>query len=53
MDHQEEREQAFLDHKGDCFAIYQVKHTDELRDIRYEGLEWIQVHRADGAAGQL
>ena len=42
MDHQEEREQAFLYHKGDCFAIYQVKHTDELRDIRYEGLEWLQ-----------
>ena len=36
MDHQEEREQAFLSHKGDCFAIYQVKHTDELRDIRYK-----------------
>ena len=42
MDHQEEREQAFLSHKGDCFAIYQVKHTDELRDIRYEGLEWLR-----------
>ena len=42
MDHQQEREQTFLDHKGDCFAIYQVKHTDELRDIRYEGLEWIK-----------
>ena len=42
MAHQEEREQAFLSHKGDCFAIYQVKHTDELRDIRYEGLEWIK-----------
>ena len=42
MDHQQEREQAFLDHKDDCFAIYQVKHTDELRDIRYEGLEWIK-----------
>ena len=42
IDHQEEREQAFLYHKGDCFAIYQVKHTDELRDIRYEGLEWLQ-----------
>ena len=42
MAHQEEREQAFLTHKGDCFAIYQVKHTDELRDIRYEGLEWLQ-----------
>ena len=42
MDHQQEREQAFLDHKGDCFAIYQVKHTDELRDIRYAGLEWLK-----------
>ena len=42
MDHQQEREQAFLNHKGDCYAIYQVKHTDELRDIRYEGLEWIK-----------
>ena len=42
MAHQEEREQAFLSHKGDCFAIDQVKHTDELRDIRYEGLEWLQ-----------
>ena len=42
MDHQQEREQAFLDHKGDCFAIYQVKHTDELRDICYEGLEWLK-----------
>ena len=42
MAHQEEREQAFLSHQGDCFAIYQVKHTDELRDIRYEGLEWLQ-----------
>ena len=42
MAYQEEREQAFLSHKGDCYAIYQVKHTDELRDIRYEGLEWIK-----------
>ena len=42
MDHQQEREQAFLSHKGGCYAIYQVKHTDELRDIRYEGLEWIK-----------
>ena len=42
MDHQQEREQAFLDHKGDCYAIYQVKHSDELRNIRYEGLEWIK-----------
>ena len=42
MNHQEEREQAFLSHEGDCFAIYQVKHTDELRNIRYEGMEWLK-----------
>ena len=42
MNHQQEREQAFFSHKGDCYAIYQVKHTNELRDIRYEGLEWIK-----------
>ena len=42
MAHQEEREQAFLSHKGDCFAIYQVKDIHELRDIRHEGLELIK-----------
>ena len=47
MEHQEEREQAFLSHKGDCFAIYQVKHTDELRDIRYEGLEQLKSNGQD------
>lgn len=41
MSHQEERESAFLSHEGDCFAIYQVKDSDELRDIRFEGLEWL------------
>ena len=41
MDHQQEREQAFLNHKGDCYAIYQVKHTDELRDIRYRGRSFL------------
>ena len=42
QEHQQEREQAFLSQNRDCFAIYQVKHTDELRDIRYEGMEWIR-----------
>ena len=42
MTHQDEREQAFLSHKEDCFAIYQLKDTDELRDIRHESLEWLQ-----------
>lgn len=44
IDRQEDRERAFLDHSGNCFAIYQVKLGDEesLRDIRHESLEWIQ-----------
>ena len=42
QEHQQEREQAFLSQNRDCFAIYQVKHTDELRDIRYEGMDWLR-----------
>jgi len=41
-DHQEEREAAFLAHTGDCFAIYQLKRDDSLRDIRYEGMDWLK-----------
>ena len=40
--HQQEREQAFFSHEGDCFAIYQVKDDDSLREIRFEGLEWLK-----------
>ena len=42
QEHQQEREQAFLSLNRDCFAIYQVRHTDELRDIRYEGMDWLR-----------
>ena len=42
LNHQEERESAFLSHEGDCFAIYQVKDGEELRDIRFEGLDWLK-----------
>ncbi|MDO5545865.1 MAG: YodL domain-containing protein [Eubacteriales bacterium] len=42
LDHQEQREAAFLSHDGDCFAIYQVKHDDALRDIGYERLDWLK-----------
>ena len=42
LNHQEEREAAFLSHDGDCFAIYQVKDDDGLRRIRYEGLDWLK-----------
>ena len=41
MNHQEEREKAFLNHAGDCFAIYQVRDDDALRDIRFESLDWL------------
>ena len=40
--HQEEREAAFLAHTGDCFAIYQLKDDEALRDIRFEPTEWLQ-----------
>ena len=42
MNHQEERETAFLHHGGDCFAIYQVKDDPSLRDIRFESLDWLK-----------
>ncbi len=42
MQHQEERERAFLDHSADCFAIYQAKDDDALRDIRFESLDWLK-----------
>ena len=42
MNQQEAREAAFLSHDGDCFAIYQLKQDQELRDIRYEGLDWLK-----------
>ncbi|WP_347707423.1 YodL domain-containing protein [Colidextribacter sp. OB.20] len=42
MQHQPERERAFLDHVADCFAIYQVRDDDALRDIRFESLDWLK-----------
>ena len=44
-DEQEKREAAFLDHQGDCFAIYQLHRGPELRDVRYIPLEQL---RAEG-----
>jgi antirestriction protein ArdC len=43
MDHQEERENAFLAYPGDAYAIYQVKHTEALRDLRYEPYEGLEL----------
>lgn len=42
MKHQEQREVAFLNTSQDAFAIYQVKGGDELRDIRFEPLSWLE-----------
>lgn len=41
--HQEERENAFLSHTGDCFAIYQVK-MDDPDNVRFMNLDWLQSH---------
>ena len=41
--HQQEREQAFLSHEGDCFAIYQVSREDP-QNLRFMNLDWLQSH---------
>ena len=41
--HQQEREQAFKDYPGDCFAIYQVKQEDP-DGIRFMGMDWLKSH---------
>ena len=41
MGHQEEREQAFLSHKGNCFALYQVCQDDPQR-VRFMDLDWLK-----------
>ena len=43
QEHQQEREQAFLNHQGDCFAIYQVSQDDPQR-LRFMNLDWLQTH---------
>ena len=41
MNHQEERERAFLEHGGDCFAIYQLRFGAENLRLHYEPLNII------------
>ena len=43
QEHQQEREQAFLSHAGDCFAIYQVSQADP-QNVRFMNLDWLQSH---------
>ena len=38
-----EREQAFLSHEGNCFAIYQVS-KDDPQNVRFMNLDWLQSH---------
>lgn len=43
MNHQQEREAAFLNHAGDSFAIYQLKLDDSsLTDIRYMPMDYLE-----------
>ena len=41
QEHQQEREQAFLAHKEDCFAIYQVS-NDDTQKVRFMNLDWLR-----------
>ena len=43
QEHQQEREQAFLSHKGNCFAIYQVS-QDDPQNVRFMNLDWLTSH---------
>lgn len=43
LNHQKEREQAFLSHEGDCFAIYQVAENDPQR-LRFMNMDWLNAH---------
>ena len=43
QDRQLEREQAFLAHEGNCFAIYQVS-RDDPQNVRFMNLDWLQSH---------
>ena len=43
QDRQLEREQAFLAHEGNCFAIYQVS-QDDPQNVRFMNLDWLQSH---------
>lgn len=38
---QEVMEQLFLEQDKDAYAIYQLKDGEELRDYRFEGMDWI------------
>ncbi len=41
----ETSEQLFIERTDDAFAIYQLKDGEELRDFRFEGLDWLKSKR--------
>ena len=41
MDRQADRERAFLEHRGDCFAIYQIKDGTEQLGLRFMNMDWL------------
>ena len=43
LEHQQEREQAFLSQNRDCFAIYQVS-RDDPQNVRFMNLDWLKSH---------
>ena len=42
LNHQEEREAAFLNCDGDCFAIYQVSHSEAQANLRFMNMDWLE-----------
>ena len=42
MDRQTDRERAFLEHRGDCFAIYQIKDSAEQLGLRFMNMDWLR-----------
>lgn len=40
---EQELENSFLNNPADAFAIYQLKHSEETRDLRFEPLERIEA----------
>ena len=42
MDRQADRERAFLEHRGDCFAIYQIKDSAEQLGLRFMNMDWLR-----------
>ena len=43
LEHQQEREQAFLFQNRNCFAIYQVS-RDDPQNVRFMNLDWLKAH---------